>query len=127
MRLDAIILKDEHRAAPGQISPSKSFQRCMLFFKDISRIIVDPRMSTCDMIDGILTINLEPAYIGFSRRHAGSSSRNSWRYCTRNEIKQVLLRFEVLPNEESNWEPQEYFAVFPCNLSEERLSEMGLN
>lgn len=79
------------------------------------------------MIDGILIINLEPTYIGFSRKPTGVAARHSLRYCSKNEIKQLLMKLEVLPEEESHWEPEECFAVLPCNLSEERLTEMGLN
>ncbi|MBX9770767.1 MAG: hypothetical protein K2X29_05320 [Candidatus Obscuribacterales bacterium] len=81
------------------------------------------------MIRGILTINLDPPYVGFLPdphiQPASSLPIHSWHHCTVDEIRNLLMDAEAISPEHS-WPPRECILHLPIVLSKTTLAKHGL-
>ena len=72
------------------------------------------------MIDGILVINLDPPYAGFS-----SESGQFWKDCTVDELNALLIEIKgFMPG--TSWPPREYVLRLPGHFSKDALAKFGL-
>jgi hypothetical protein len=81
------------------------------------------------MIEGILLVNLDPPYIGFSEASQGSQKADSrvdvWRHCSVAEIKELLIDLEaILPDQP--WPPRECVLRLQVSWSKEELTRLCL-
>lgn len=75
------------------------------------------------MLSGMLTINLQPTFMSFdqdSDEHNGNY-RNAWRFCTQQEITNLLAELGVLQN--SLHLPEDCLLRIPIKISHEGFSK----
>lgn len=72
------------------------------------------------MIDGILVINLDPPYAGFSSKYS-----RCIRHCTVDELCVFLNDLGHLAPGQS-WPPREYILRLPGSFSKDALAKFGL-
>jgi len=81
------------------------------------------------MIEGMLVINLEPPYIGFSESSdaaAGSGSPSyEWRHCSQDDIRDLLIELGVISTTQS-WPPRECLLRLTLPVPKKALKRLGL-
>jgi hypothetical protein len=76
------------------------------------------------MIEGILTVNLEPPYLSFQST-AGLAGEDSLRNCTTEEIRSALAEFCAIEYCQ-NWPLKECIVRIQGNFCREKLVSFGL-
>jgi hypothetical protein len=81
------------------------------------------------MIEGILLVNLDPPYIGFSQASQDaqpSATRiDVWRDCSVDEIRLLLIDLNAFSPDQS-WPPQECVLRLPINWTKAELTRLNL-
>ena len=79
-----------------------------------------------DAIEGMLTVNLVPAYVGFTPRdRVKMQALQHWRYCSRDQIR-ALLQELGLETEPGFLSLAEYTVRTPVRLTKKFLCDYGL-
>ena len=76
------------------------------------------------MIEGILTVNLDPPYCGFHSHETGFSYLRSAE-CTVEEIRAILIELGAI-SPSQHWPMQECFVRLTGTFSEVQLAKLGL-
>ena len=76
------------------------------------------------MIEGILTVNLDPPYCSFHSHTTGFHYLRSAE-CTVDEIRAILLELGAISSGQ-NWPMKECFVRLTGKFSEAQLAELGL-
>lgn len=80
------------------------------------------------MVQGLLVINLDPPFIGFSTTPDNprqATIRESWHDCSLQEIRDVLIDLDAIsPN--LPWPPRDYILRLPVDLSKSSLQKLNL-
>jgi hypothetical protein len=81
------------------------------------------------MIQGVLTVNLDPAYVGFLQGPGplvtAADRIDAWHYCSVDDIRNLLIELgAIMPGE--SWSPRELILRLPVQLSESALERLGL-
>lgn len=104
--------------------------RCICLEKlDKKLIWLAPHARRRVIIQGVLVVNLEPAYIGFSHnsddQKRSSSAEYTWRDCSVEEIRELLIELGVIaPNQ--SWSPGECIMRLPMELSVATLKRLRI-
>jgi hypothetical protein len=80
------------------------------------------------MIEGMLIINLDPPYMGFtptSGRQAIPVDAEPWRHCTHEQIRNLLLDLDVITVSDP-WPLRDCILRLPIVLSKTKLVKHGL-
>ncbi len=79
------------------------------------------------MIQGILIINFDPAYIGFTpSSEDGGVHQLKRRYCSLEEIRSLLIEMDVI-HESQSWPPRDLILRLPVKMSKELLEKFALD
>lgn len=79
------------------------------------------------MIQGILIVNFEPAYIGFTPCIAdGGATQLRRRYCSLEEIRSLLIEMDVI-HESQSWPPRDLILRLPVKMPRELLRKFALD
>lgn len=79
------------------------------------------------MVEGMLIINLDPPYVGFTSdvKYSPLQKESCWHNSTEHEIKELLHELGVLQDGRT-WPPEEYVARVPVRLSGAELERLGI-
>lgn len=79
------------------------------------------------MIQGVLIVNFEPAYIGFTPSNAeGGATKLRRRYCSLEEIRSLLIEMDVI-HESQSWPPSDLILRLPVKMPRELLRKFALD
>ena len=79
------------------------------------------------MIQGVLIVNFEPAYIGFTPYTAdGGATQLKRRYCSLEEIRSLLIGMDVI-HESQSWPPRDLILRLPVKMPRELLRKFALD
>ena len=78
------------------------------------------------MIEGILIVNFEPAFIGFSSSNEMEKTQATRRYCSKEEIRSLLVELNVI-DENQYWCPREVILRLPVKMPKAVLERLQLS